>query len=226
MSKYSDKHIIDSWQHNVRPWLGAINGGEIESRLLVTNQAIIDAVLQRRPRSVLDVGCGEGWLARALEGAGVSVLGVDAVPAFIAHARQAGLGRFEVLAFEEVCAARLNERFDVLVCNFSLLGKESVTHVFQQVASLLNEGGAFIVQTLHPQVACAGHAYQDGWREGSWAGFSELFTDPAPWYFRTLDSWQALFTDNGLSLHARIEPVNPKTNAPASIIFIAVPNGL
>jgi hypothetical protein len=47
---------------------------------------------------------------------------------------------------------------------------------------------SFIIQTLHPLIACGDFSYQDAWREGSWAGFSDDFTDLAPWYFRTLES--------------------------------------
>jgi 2-polyprenyl-3-methyl-5-hydroxy-6-metoxy-1,4-benzoquinol methylase len=36
------------------------------------------AVLRDKPASVLDVGCGEGWLARALSAHACRVTGVDA----------------------------------------------------------------------------------------------------------------------------------------------------
>ncbi|MDQ1811842.1 hypothetical protein RBA41_00850 [Massilia sp. CCM 9210] len=42
-------------------------------------------------------------------------------------------------------------------------------------------GGALIVQAMHPAAACAAGDCRDGWRAGSWAGFSDAFSDPAPW---------------------------------------------
>ena len=62
--------------------------------------------------------------------------------------------------------------------------------------------------------------FPDGWREGSWTGFSPAFADPAPWYFRTLESWIKLLGDNGLRLCELREPFHPKTHKSTSVIFI------
>ena len=76
------------------------------------------------------------------------------------------------------------------------------------------------MQTLHPLVANGESAYVDGWRDGSWAGFGGDFVDPPPWYFRTVDNWLALFAAYGFGLRETLEPINPKTSKPASIIFV------
>src|SRR5579863_3493975 len=66
-----DARIIASWLVNATPWTGAVRGRRIESRRLVTDQAVCEAVIGRSPATVLDVGCGEGWLARALSRHGI-----------------------------------------------------------------------------------------------------------------------------------------------------------
>jgi 2-polyprenyl-3-methyl-5-hydroxy-6-metoxy-1,4-benzoquinol methylase len=78
--------IIESWHCNAAPWGRAIREASIVSRQLVTNQAIIDAVASVSSSRILDIGCGEGWLARALSVRGMSVMGVDIVPELIAQA--------------------------------------------------------------------------------------------------------------------------------------------
>lgn len=216
-----DTEIIDAWHANAAPWTAAVRAGDIASRRLVTDGAIIDAVLSRTPRSVLDVGCGEGWLARALASHGVEVTGIDVVPALIEQARAAGGGRFSVASYEDLAAGRNHVMVDAVVCNFSLIGRPSVDGLFASVRSLLQPGGSFIVQTLHPWSACGDLDYAEGWRDGSWAGFGPDFAQPAPWYFRTLQSWLALFTASGLYVRELREPLHPATNKPASIIFIA-----
>jgi 2-polyprenyl-3-methyl-5-hydroxy-6-metoxy-1,4-benzoquinol methylase len=198
-----------------------VRGNQIESRALITNRAIIEAVMSRSPRTVLDIGCGEGWLVRALGERGVQATGVDVVPALVEQATIAGGGEFRVASFEQIAASELDIAVDVIVANFSLIGKESVEGVIRRAPALLTDNGALIIQTLHPVVAGADLPYEDGWRRGSWAGFSDEFSDPAPWYFRTLQSWKSLLTDSGFSRVEMREPIHPETGKPASVIFIA-----
>jgi SAM-dependent methyltransferase len=217
----SDARIVESWRTNAAPWTAAVRAHEIESRRLVTDQAILDAVRERTPRSVIDLGCGEGWLIRALGGGTMRLIGVDVIPALIEHAKAAGGGEFHVASYESIAAGDFRFTADAVVCNFSLLGKESVAATFAAMPSLLTPGGVFIVQTLHPVVACGDTPYVDGWRAGSWSGFSNQFSDPAPWYFRTLGGWLQLFRDSGMRLLTLREPMHPASGRPASVIFVA-----
>lgn len=218
MKPLSDEKIIDSWSKNTDPWTNAVRGGEIESRKLVTDQAIVNAVRSRSPRTGIDIGCGEGWLVRALDG--IDMIGVDVVPGLVDKANHAGGGDFRVMSYEQISAGALKASADVAICNFSLIGKESVEGLLRAAPSLLCSGGALIVQTLHPHLACGDAPYQDGWREGSWSGFSSDFTDAPPWYFRTLESWVRMFNESGLRLVEMREPIHPATGKPVSVIFI------
>ena len=225
MDPLSDAKIVDSWQKNAAPWTTAVREQQIESRRLVTNRAIIDAVLSRSPQSVLDIGCGEGWLVRALAEHGVKGIGVDVVPELIEKAARAGGGEFRVASYESIAAGELDVSVDVAIANFALIGNEAVVSLLGRTPALLRPGGALIVQTLHPLIAGGDLPYKDGWREGSWAGFSTDFSDPAPWYFRTLESWVRLLIESGFRLVAMREPLHPVTNKPSSVIFVAEPTG-
>jgi SAM-dependent methyltransferase len=217
----SDARVIQSWRKNASAWTRAVRERQIDSRRQATDQAIIDAVMSYAPHSLLDIGCGEGWLIRALAGGGMRLIGVDAVPAMIDSARAGGGGEFHVGSYQDLADGKLKFLTDVAVCNFSLIGKESAEAAFAAVPSLLTAQGLFIVQTPHPVSACGKLEYKDGWRAGSWDGFDEEFSDPAPWYFRTLGSWLELFRAHGLRLMELREPLLPGTGQPASVIFIA-----
>lgn len=57
--------IVKSWHKNGDAWTNGVRGAQISIRVKVTDAAIFNAVVARAPTSVLDLGCGEGWLVRA-----------------------------------------------------------------------------------------------------------------------------------------------------------------
>jgi SAM-dependent methyltransferase len=219
-----ERHILDCWHQNAEPWVDAIRNDEIASRILATNRAVESAVLATRPSSVIDVGCGEGWLVRKLLGHGIAARGLDAVPALVDSARRQG-GEFAVASYDDIARGTVDWRADTVSCNFALIGQGSTEQLLRGVPRLLNPGGHFIVQTLHPVEACGTLPYEDGWREGSWDGFSPRFVNAAPWYFRTLESWRGLFAVTGLRILGEHWPVDPRTGRPASVVFTAMVAG-
>lgn len=217
----SDAKVVDSWNKNTKPWTDAVRANQIESRRLVTNNAVVDAVMSQSPKSALDIGCGEGWLSRALHERGVDVTGIDVVPGLIDEANAAGGGNFSVVSYEDIVAGTFHAQVDVAVANFALIGGEAVDALIRAVPSLLTPTGSLVIQTLHPVIATGDAPYEDGWRTGSWTGFSTDFVDPAPWYFRTIESWLKLIETAGFRLVELREPLHPITRRPASIIYIA-----
>lgn len=114
----NDAEIVEAWLANAAPWTKVVRDGAIESRRLVADRAIVEAIVSRTPHSVLDVGCGEGWLARALSARGIRVTGIDVVPALIEQARAAGGGEFRVTAYEDLAEEKPDVPVDLVVCNF------------------------------------------------------------------------------------------------------------
>lgn len=73
----NEEKIIESWTANAANWIDILDNNGIESRRLVTNKAIVAAVSGNKPVSVLDLGCGEGWLAKELQEKGIEMTGID-----------------------------------------------------------------------------------------------------------------------------------------------------
>lgn len=212
--------LVRSWSRNAEAWTRTVREGGIESRRLVTDAAIVRTVLERRPRRVLDLGCGEGWLARALAEQGIGVVGIDVSPELVDAARRAGGGEFHAVSYDALAAdpSLARGEYDAFVCNFSLLDEHPVP-LLAALRSVLRPGGALVVQTVHPWTAAGEGPYQDGWRTETFAGFGEGFAAPMPWYFRTLASWTAILAAAGYALADLREPLHPNTGRPASLIL-------
>ncbi|MCM8913482.1 class I SAM-dependent methyltransferase, partial [Pseudomonas inefficax] len=164
--------LLDSWQHNAQAWIDAVRSGSIESRRQVTDQAILLAILGRQPERVLDLGCGEGWLLRALGDRGVEAVGVDGERALVDAARAAGSAEVHLASYAKLAAGQacVGKDYDLICANFALL-QQDIIPLLTAMNALLVPGGALVIQTLHPWGMADGD-YQDGWREESFAGFA------------------------------------------------------
>lgn len=218
MAEEHTRQLALSWQRNAAGWTRAVREQRIDSRRLVTNAAVLEAVLALSPRRVLDIGCGEGWLCRALCRHGIETLGVDASAALIEAARAGGEGDYRICTYADLAGTGLG-LFDLLVCNFALLD-EDLQPLLHSLAALLVPGGRLLIQTVHPWAACGEQPYRDGWRIETFTTFGADFPEPMPWYFRTLQSWLGELALAGFRLGELREPCYPD-GQPASLLLIA-----
>jgi SAM-dependent methyltransferase len=215
-----ESSLLQSWHDNADAWIEVIRSGAIESRQQVTNQAILLAIMGRQPQRVLDLGCGEGWLLRALADLGIAAVGVDGDATLVEAARLGGSSTVHVADYDALVEAKVDIGcdFDLICANFSLLHQDIIP-LLAAMNVLLVPGGALVIQTLHPWAAAAGD-YQDGWREESFAGFKGQW-QPMPWYFRTLSSWCNALDMAGFRLISLQEPQHPQSPVPQALLMVA-----
>lgn len=219
-----DRRILESWHANAGRWTAAVRSGTIASRRAGTDSAIVEAVSRLRPDHVLDLGCGEGWLARRLRAEpGCRVTGADGSADLVRTAREADPdGRYLHADYAAIAADPdlLGGPFDAVAANFALLD-EDPGDLLRALAACA-PAGALVIQTVHPWTACGDGPYADGWREESFAGFGgpggEAWS-PMPWYFRTLGSWIDTLRDGGWRVASLREPIDPRTGRPLSLVL-------
>lgn len=108
-----------------------------------------DEMVPAAGRRTLELGCGEGRVVRDLTGLGHRVVGLDASPTLLGHARRADPSGRYVLAD----AARVpfaDGTFDLVVAYNSLMDIEDMEAAVREAARVLETGGRLCVCVTHP----------------------------------------------------------------------------
>jgi ubiquinone/menaquinone biosynthesis C-methylase UbiE len=112
----------------------------------------LEAVLGRRPRTLLDLACGTGRHAVEFAAMGIEVTGVDLNEELLAHARERA-PKIDFVA-QDMCELDLGDaRFDAVTCLFDSIGypqtSERVIAALAAAGRHLGAGGALAVEFLH-----------------------------------------------------------------------------
>jgi len=222
----NEQKLADSWIINADAWTESVRLQQIESRKVATDRVAIEAIIARNPKKVLDIGCGEGWLSRAVSNFGIEVVGIDGSDKLIDYANAEGGAQFIHLNYEQLVAnpEQVGRNYDVVICNFSLLSEE-LSPLLRTLSSVLSNEGVIMIQTLHP-FNVQDEPYEDGWREETFKGMGEGYSSSMPWYYRTMGSWLREVESAGLRLVDIKEPLNPKSGKPFSLLMTTAKNTL
>jgi SAM-dependent methyltransferase len=129
-------------------------------------------------RRVLDIGCGEGQVARRIAGTiadgGGHVIGLDPTAAQVATARDRAGGPSFARARAEALPCR-DAAFDLVVLCLALEHVEAYETALGEVARVLEPGGRFVLVLAHPLLQAPGSAWVEDaaadehfWRVGAY----------------------------------------------------------
>ncbi len=145
-------------------WCQIIRGHLDPYRLGLTDAAVLDAVGNPAGLRVLDLGCGEGYLARRMAGMGARVVGVDLNPDMIDAAEQVehreplGITYRVGSAYEVPYPAA---RFDLVVTNHLASDLDDLDQAAREISRVLTPNGRWVSLQLHPMYGV--RQDQPGW---------------------------------------------------------------
>ena len=146
------------WERNARWWQREFTGGidpEYEELVLP-----LVARHLRGARRVLDIGCGEGQVARHLAGLGIEVVGVDPTTTQIAVARERAGGPRYAEARADALPCR-DGAFDAVLLCLALEHVDAFETAIAEVARTLEPGGRFLLLLCHPLLQAPGGGWVD-----------------------------------------------------------------
>ena len=210
----------DLWEAHARWWIEGFTDGadpEYEEQILPLAAAHLAGA-----RRVLDVGCGDGQVARLACDLGAAVVGVDPTWNQIRVAAGRGGGP----AYARAGAAALPfapDSFDAVVACLVFEHIRDVDAAIAEVARVLAPGGVFLFFLNHPLLQTPGSGWIDDqileppeqyWRIGAYLVEDETIEEVEkgvfiPFIHRPLGRYLNALAANGLLLEHMAEPPPP-----------------
>jgi len=163
----------DVWADNASQWIRVIRSGAKSTRL-VTDSVLLKAIRAPQDALIVDAGCGEGALTRALRGKGYrDIISYDATRSLIHAARQRDPAGCYLIASHRGISSYLKHlprRPAAIVFNFSLFSRSDFLDALATLKAVGSDG-EIIIQTL-PLTAVKRQVRNERFRDwqGQWRG--------------------------------------------------------
>lgn len=192
-------------------------------REVLLNPAIFSLIEQTSGVSILDAGCGEGYLSRILAKQGANITAIDYSKKMLEIAKRKTPTELSVQFHHGNCEKLdylKSSTFDMIVSNMVIQDFADYEAAFSEMYRLLKEGGYYIFSILHPCFVTPESGWQrdhEGhkthWKIDNYF-FEGVYEQQMPadseekivFYHRTLTSYFKAIQRAGFSVEALVEP--------------------
>ncbi|HET9731223.1 MAG TPA: class I SAM-dependent methyltransferase [Acidimicrobiales bacterium] len=200
----------------------------------LASDAVVQLIGDPAGLDILDVGCGEGHIARRLARAGGRVLGVDPTRGLLdrAAAREGDdpLGVEYRLDRAETLTTVPDDAFDVVVASLVLHHVEDLQGALRRCRAALRAAGSIVVIVPHPWSDSPGakwvdvgdamrrllgdYAVEGHWFDGSADKTPQVASvRQIGWYHRTVATWLSQLHSAGFRVQDLEEPMTDETGS-------------
>jgi len=210
---------IDLWEAGARWWQETCTAGadvEYEEQILPLVARHLTGA-----RRVLDVGCGEGQVARRLAAEGTWVVGMEPAAAQVTVARTRAGGPVYGRAVADALPFP-DASFDAVVICLALEHVDDFARALTEAARVLEPGGTFLLLVGHPLLQAPGSGWIDDtdwderyWRIGTYLHEDAVVDEVAPgvtfeFIHRPVARYVNAMAAAGLPVERMEEPAPPR----------------
>jgi len=145
----SEPSLREAWDAKADEWVRWARSRELDHAFWRMNLPTMLSLMPPPAGLVVDVGCGEGRVARALKERGYRVVGVEGSAALARAARDADPD-FVVEVADAAAMPFPDDHFDLAVASLSLMNMDDLPAVIGEIARVLRPGGCCCFSILHP----------------------------------------------------------------------------
>ena len=162
-SEIPEEEVAGYWDENANLWANHVRKGWDAYREYFNNPAFFAFMGDLSGKTVLDVGCGEGYNTRLLAKSGARMTGVDISERMIELARQEEqrepLGiRYEVASFSDLSLFD-DVSFDAVVSSMALMDGPDFEVAAKEIFRVLRPGGELVFSIIHPCFMTKGYGW-------------------------------------------------------------------
>lgn len=201
----TEEQISQAWDKLADKW----NSGYTEygdmNRKYVIDPAIFRLIGSVKDLSILDAGCGNGYLCRLLAKKGAKMVGLDLSKRFIEIAekkeKEAHLGIKYYIGTLSNLPMFQNETFDMVISNLALMDVHDLEKGVKELYRVLKKNGELIFSIMHPCFSSPPvHGWvrtpQDSQRKEDW-----IYWKVDRYFERSMEVWQYLDWPPTYSFH-------------------------
>ena len=212
----SNEDNIQAWSAYSQEMIAAIGEEGDAARRYILNPVLFTLIGDLAGRTILDAGCGTGYLCRLFAKHGAQVTGIEPAASLFAYAVERE--RAEPLGIdyiqEDLSVFTQDDRvFDIVVANMVFMDIPEYRSAMQHCINALKPGGHFIFSLLHP---CFDEVDRPDFEKGySAKGYirvdeylREFMVQQIAGYYihRPLSAYLNLVIDAGCTIRQVIEP--------------------
>jgi 2-polyprenyl-3-methyl-5-hydroxy-6-metoxy-1,4-benzoquinol methylase len=225
---FTDVDARDAWNEAAKAWEVFVESGADYYRWHVHGPALLDVCGDVGGRSVLDLGCGQGYFSRELARRSARVIGIDLSDRLIQVAREheerEPLGvHYRLLNAADLTSFLDADSFDLLTACMSVQDMADVPAVLQGALHVLRPSGRMVFSVPHPATDTRFRQWErdadgkkialkiDGYFESGptichWNMPRLLYHWDTPCWRYTLSEWSAMIAGAGFVIRGLHEP--------------------
>lgn len=182
--------IKECWDSAAEAWAEFVRTGKDTSREYMNNPGAFHLLGNIKGKTLLDIGCGEGYNTRLLAKKGATVTGVDFSDVMIKLAMEEEKKEPLGIDYHKLDATQLtgigNSTFDIVTCMMVYMDFENVDGVTREIARVVKSNGIVIISMPHP---CFEMSWENGKKVAGWIyeNMDNLVNRGVPLYVKQTD---------------------------------------
>lgn len=153
MAGFTNADAIEEWSHLPREIVENFGDEGDFTRKYLLNPVIFDLIGDVTGKTILDAGCGQGYLSRLLARKGAIVTGVEPTPLLYDHALQREHTEPLGITYLQEDLSRLSpmpDTFDYVIANMVFMDIPDYLPALRNCIAALKSNGGLIFSLLHP----------------------------------------------------------------------------